>query len=353
MLMRRANSADGAGMTIVPGAPGLVDRAAEAAEPTHAFLRWAWYAATVEESAQSLVALRPDGSALAALIRQPRRIGPFVIGEVPGCYWPFRSVPIAADASGAELAAFLGRRETRGFLGRLWRMGPVCADDPAATLLASAAEAAGWRVLRRQVGTSFDIDFAELRAQGPWPRNSTLSKNRWRERRLNAIGPVSYRSVPASAWEDADLDTVATIEANSWVAQKDGDTKFLDPARRAIWVSAAQDPAVAGLMSLSLMFVGDTPAAFTFCLEAGGTRHCIANGFDQRFAEFSPGKVLLYKDFCEAAERGIERIGWGSGDTGYKSEMGARGGTPILDLLFVRPRPLAALIRPLWRDLAD
>jgi hypothetical protein len=45
----------------------------------------------------------------------------------------------------------------------------------------------------------------------------------------------------------------------------------------------------------------------------------------------------------------VETIGWGAGDPGYKSEMGARPGPDILDLLFVRG-PLAALARPLWRS---
>jgi CelD/BcsL family acetyltransferase involved in cellulose biosynthesis len=96
------------------------------------------------------------------------------------------------------------------------------------------------------------------------------------------------------------------------------------------------------------MTIGREPAAFTFGLEVGKVRYTIANAFDERFARHGPGKLLLYKDFESAAARGIERISWGSGDAGYKSEMGAQPGPAILDLLFVRSRILALPLRRFW-----
>ena len=81
---------------------------------------------------------------------------------------------------------------------------------------------------------------------------------------------------------------------------------------------------------------------------SGATRHYIANSYSERFAGRSPGRILLYRDFQQAAEAGIETIGWGAGDPGYKTEMGAEPGPDILDLLFVRGGVLAALARPFW-----
>jgi CelD/BcsL family acetyltransferase involved in cellulose biosynthesis len=124
--------------------------------------------------------------------------------------------------------------------------------------------------------------------------------------------------------------------------------QFVDPDRRRYWERVAADPVIAPMLFASILSVGGQPAAFTFGLEVGGTRYHIANNFSRRFAEHSAGRFLLTKDFEAAAQRGIQRISWGSGDAGYKTDMGARPGPEIIDLLFVRPALLALPLRRLW-----
>jgi CelD/BcsL family acetyltransferase involved in cellulose biosynthesis len=99
----------------------------------------------------------------------------------------------------------------------------------------------------------------------------------------------------------------------------------------------------------SILWVGDNPVAFTFGLDCGDTRYCIANNFDPRFRKHSPGRILLYEDFQAAAARGVRQVNWGIGDGGYKREMGAEAGAQALDLLFVRNTALAMLAKPFWR----
>ena len=84
-------------------------------------------------------------------------------------------------------------------------------------------------------------------------------------------------------------------------------------------------------------------------LDAGPVRHIVANGYSERFAEGSPGQLLLFRCFTESAAAGVETICWGAGDAGYKCQMGAEPGPEIVDLLIVRGRPLAALLGPVWR----
>jgi len=72
-------------------------------------------------------------------------------------------------------------------------------------------------------------------------------------------------------------------------------------------------------------------------------------GCSKRFAQHGAGKLLLYKDFERAADRGVRCVNWGSGDAGYKGEMGATDGPKIVDLLFVRSRLAAAALRQWWR----
>ena len=347
MLMRGTQSGD---LVIAPATPAAFDAVAAAADPRHAFLRHAWFEAEAGRRLRALVVRRPDGSPLAALPARWAGTG-LRTSAVPGSYWPFRSFPIAADASDAELRALLGRLEVYwGLFGFLWRMGPAPANDPTAERLRELAPQAGWRVLTRRLGTSFEIDFARLHAEGPWPRTSSQASNRRRERKLAAHGELEYRFVTGRDWTEADRGAMAAIEKQSWLSGIGGtaDPKFDDSAQRRVWESAAEDPAIANMIFCSLLRVGGEPAAFAFGIECGGVRHVIANAYSQRFAAFGAGKLLLYRDFERAADRGVTRVDWGSGDAGYKSEMGATEGPEIVDLLFVRGALLAAALRRWW-----
>lgn len=278
-----------------------------------------------------------------------RRHGPLSLAEVPGSYWPFRSFPVAEDADEAALADLLASTEARRVLGRAWRLGPVYADDPTALRLEAASRAAGWTLLSRRLGTCYVVDLDAL--EGPWPSAKTLRKNRWLERRLGEHGELTFSTVTGADWTASAFDTLATIESESWVGRDADprDTKFLHPSSRATWERAIRDPALAGRLVASVLHVGEAPAAFTFRLRCGDALYYIANSYSERFREGSPGRILLYRDFQQAAAEAVATIYWGAGDPGYKSEMGARPGPDIVDLLLVRG-PLAALARPLWRS---
>jgi hypothetical protein len=335
-------------IAVEPGAAQIANSLAGLADPRHAFLRSAWFSAGAGDQLNTIVGRRPDGSPLVAAPVEPRS---FLLKSVPGSYWPLRSFPIAADAADAELAAFLADSAARRALGPAWRLGPVRSDDPTASRLMQAAAAGGWTVLSRTLGTAFILDLAALRAAGPWPKTATLRKNRHIERKLAEQGELEFRQATGDGWTAELFDTLATIERNSWIATKTdaSDAKFMAPAHRLFWEAAAADPGIAAQMHASLLFVGGAPAAFSFFLRSGSFVSLIANSYDERFRQQSPGRVLLYRDFQQLSETGVDTVDWGAGDPGYKSEMGAVPGPAILDHLFVRSPILARLIRPLWR----
>lgn len=328
-----------------------VDLLAEADEPRRAFLRGRWFAAGGDPTLEVVVARADHTRPLAAFPLVSRSIGPLSVKQVAGAYWPFRGVPTDRSASVKDIADALERREVRRALGSVWRMGPAVADDCAVARLRDAARLAGWRCLERPVGSLFCLDLVALRASGQWPSNKGKQKDRWRVRQLEKSGPVTITTYTGVNWTARDRDAIAVIEGASWVGQLEtgGDTKFLDPQLRHYWERAATDPAIAAMICGHILWVGDTPAAFTFGLEAGDTRYCIANNFDKRFNKFSPGRVLLYHDFEDAADRGFARIDWGLGDGGYKGPMGAHEDARVVDLLFVRNRVLATLAGALWQ----
>jgi len=208
-------------------------------------------------------------------------------------------------------------------------------------------------VLARQLGSCFEIDVRALTADGAWPRASTMKKNRWREKKLGEIGALEIRRFTGADWRNEDREAIAAIERSSWLATEAGaGLQFADARQRAIWEAVATDPVLAANMQGSILHIGGAPSAFTFGLRVGATFYQIANNYDERFAQHSPGRTLLIRAFEQAARDGIETISWGSGDAGYKSEMGAREGSEIVDLLFVRSRLLAAALAPLWQRRA-
>lgn len=337
----------------VDGLAASIDAVAMHAAPSHRFLRYGWFAAALQAyggAARTLTVAR-EGAPAAAL--------PFVsagpawlrMAAVPGCYWPFRSFPVRTDA-GVEVAETLLARLAAEV--NVLRIGPVYDGDPGLELLRAAAAAKGWAVLDRFVAESFLLDIAALQAEGTWPRNSTLRKNRFHEKHLGSHGELDWRFVSGADWDADAFDALAQIETSSWIAARtDGsDAKFTAEGHGGFWRAAAADPVVAGMMWAAVLRVDGAPAAFSFDLNAGALKYAIANSYDPAFAKHSPGKLLYYRNLVRAIEDGIATVDWGAGDSGYKRVIGAERGPAIRDWLFVRPGlPAFAgkMLRGVWR----
>lgn len=327
-------------VAIIDGIDGVVSAVAALARPRYRFLRQSWFAAAGGRRPRTLVARRGDRPVIALPIVGA---GPGV-SMVPGCYWPFRSFPVAEDLDDREMATFLRDPGVRRALGPLWRLGPVYADDPALGALRRTANDAGWTLLERRIATSFLLDIDAVRAEGPWPRGSTLRKNRFHEKHLAEHGSLEWRFVSGAQWTAGTFDDLAAIEAKSWHAGS-GDAKFLAGSHRRFWETLARDPVQAAAMGAAILLVGGKPVAFSFDLNVGATRYAIANSYDPAFAKHSPGKCLYYRNLVAGIEDGITTVDWGAGDSGYKRVIGAQPGPEIVDCLFVRGPILGAAAR--------
>ncbi|WEK42791.1 MAG: GNAT family N-acetyltransferase [Candidatus Sphingomonas colombiensis] len=336
----------------VDGLASAIDLVAEAAAPTHRFLRHQWYAAALKAyggAARTLLVSVEDVPALALpmVVAGPAWLK---MAMVPGSYWPFRSFPIAESAGLEVLEAALA---TLARQINALRIGPVYQDDPAAAALVEVARARGWAVVERTVAQSFLLDMVAARAEGAWPRNSTLRKNRFHEKHLGAHGELDWRFLSGNDWPTA-FEALATVEQASWIADRtDGsDAKFTDTGHGAFWRSLADDATLAAMMRGALLSVDGRPAAFSFDLDIGGLRYAIANSYDPAYAKHSPGKLLYYRNLVDALAGGTTRVDWGAGDSGYKSVIGATPGPMIRDWLLLPPglpARLAPLLRLAWR----
>ncbi|ODP37296.1 GNAT family N-acetyltransferase [Sphingomonas turrisvirgatae] len=335
------------------GLASALDTVAGRAAPTHGFLRYGWFAAALAAyggHARTLTVLR-EGAPVLALPFAPTGPAALRIAAVPGCYWPFRSFPVAQDA-GAE--PFDVALDTLARHVNALRIGPVYDDDPALAGLRAAAASRGWVALDRFVAESFLLDMAALRAEGIWPRNSTLRKNRFHEKHIADHGALDWSFVSGAGWRDEAFDDLAAVERKSWIAERtDGsDAKFTTAGHGAFWRAAAADPVVAGMMWAAVLRIDGEPAAFSFDLNAGALKYAIANSYDPRVAKHSPGKLLYYRNLVRAIDDGITTVDWGAGDSGYKRVIGAAAGPAIRDWLFVRPGlpgMIARLAGSLWR----
>lgn len=323
---------------VCEGLSSAIDVVAECGVPTHRFLRHAWFAAALQAYGGRARTWVVERAGVPAIALPVVTVGPQSLGlvQVAGSYWPFRSFPVAGDADPASFDALL---EAAGRDVRVVRMGPVYDDDPALAGLRAAAERRGWRALPRFVAESFLLDMASLRAEGTWPRNSTLRKNRFHEKHLGEHGALDWRFVQGKAWDEPAFEALSDIERGSWIGDRtDGsDAKFASDAHGRFWRLASIDPVIADAMWAAVLRVDGKPAAFSFDLNAGELKYAIANSYLPAFGKHSPGKLLYYRNLVRAIEDGITRVDWGAGDSGYKRTIGAEDGPAIRDWLFVRP----------------
>lgn len=333
------------------GLPPAIDAVAGAAPAPMRFLRRQWYAAAIATygGAPRTVLVRRCDVPVAALPMVPT--GPAALGlwSVPGCYWPFRSFPVAEGSGEAVFAALL---DGVAGVARALRIGPVYDGDCALEGLRAAARR--WAAIDRFVAESFLLDMAALREQGTWPRNSTLRKNRFHEKHLAEAGALDWRFLSGAQWTDDAFDALAAIEAKSWISTRtDGhDAKFTAEGHGGFWRAAARDPVLAGMLWAAMLRIDGEPVAFSFDINAGALKYAIANSYDPRFAKHSPGKLLYYRNLVRALDDGITRVDWGAGDSGYKRVIGAQPGPAIRDWIFARPGlpALAArAMRGIWR----
>lgn len=324
--------------TAFDGLSALIDTVADEAVESHCFLRYQWFAAALAAyggRARTLIVER-DGQPVIALPLVGFGPGIAKLACVPGCYWPFRGFPASADAPGAAFDVLIDRlaHEINGL-----RIGPSHDGDPAVTALVAAARRRGWRVLDRFVADSYLLDMAAARAEGGWPRASTLKKNRFHEKHLAEHGALDWRFLDGGDLLAGGFDQLAAVEEKSWIVTRTdgGDAKFTRRGHGAFWRQAAADPVIADMMWAALLTVDGAPAAFSFDLNLGTLKYAIANSYDPAFAKHSPGKLLYYRNLVRALDDGMTQVDWGAGDGGYKSTIGAQQGPAIRDWLLLRP----------------
>ncbi len=347
-------AADHLTIAAIEGFPPEIDALAEDNLAGHGFLRAAWYRAGVPKGARTLLLRRgesgngADGAVLAAI--PTAMFGPAMAGarKIPGSYWPFRAPLIARDCDILELAHGLSQTAARS-LGPVWRVGPARSDDPATVLLIAAAQLAGWTVLSRPAGTAWVVRLDDDAPKGN-TRTSVARKLRAGWCKLEALGTPQWRTIRGDQWDASVLADLGRIEADSWIARTtDGNgAKFLTPDQRGAWQCMLADRVLAPMLSATILMLDDRPIAFSFDLDDGPVRYGIAGTHVEDLKHCYIGKATNYRAMDDAIAAGQTLMDTGSGDSGYKREMGAVPGYDLADLLFVRSRFAARGLSRIW-----
>jgi hypothetical protein len=160
--------------------------------------------------------------------------------------------------------------------------------------------------------------------------------------------------VRGSDWTPQVLEQLGEIEATSWIPRTtDGsDAKFLTPQQRSQWLSALTDPVLADMLCATILTLDERPVAFCLDLDDGARQYGIAGSYCEDMAPFHVGKMVNYRVMADAIADGQDVLDLGSGDSGYKREMGAVDAYELVDLLFVRNPLLAMALGRVWRSAA-
>jgi len=170
--------------------------------------------------------------------------------------------------------------------------------------LRTATEGRGWWITR----DGGDSPYAEL--PGTWERylQTRSSQRRYdlrrARRRLEACGSVGLRFLtPPECELDPLLDLAFSVEASGWKGQA-GSAIALRPAMRDFLVRYAHRASRVGELRICLLELDSTPIAVEIAVQAHRRFWVLKIGYDERWAQCSPGLQLLTESVRESIESG-------------------------------------------------
>jgi CelD/BcsL family acetyltransferase involved in cellulose biosynthesis len=223
-------------------------------------------------------------------------------------YGILAETPVDRDALCATLFERAPRRVTLGFL------------DSSADLecLDTHARRAGYRVLVRTLEESPVIALGSGQEKYETRLGTNLRRNlRRSRRRLAAEGRVDVEVEDGRRALAEQLEECLRIEALSWK----GTTGTAIVSRldtRCFYDEVAHWAATKGLLRLAFLRLNGRAIAFQLALEDGVAYYPLKGSFDQDYARFSPGILLLHATVSRAFGERLERYELLGGPEKYK-----------------------------------
>lgn len=142
---------------------------------------------------------------------------------------------------------------------------------------------------------------------------------RRRRRRLEERGRVTLERVTGGERLLERLEEGFALEQSGWKAQR-GTAIAQSRKRLAFYTDLAAEAAKAGWLSLYFLRLGKQAIAFQYGLEYGGRYLAMKPGYDERFAEVSPGQLLTEGLIQDCIGRGVTELDLLGDDAPFKRE---------------------------------
>jgi CelD/BcsL family acetyltransferase involved in cellulose biosynthesis len=273
----------------------------------HDFFRL-WLAHFADADALRILVLRDGGGRLTAVLPllalRTRMYGiPLrelrAVANVHSCRFDL----LADDPAGAA-DAFVAHLRSRDDWDLL-RVIDTPAYGRAPTLLAVAHDAG------LPAGLWISQHSPYLRLQAGWEAlESSLDKRfrsslRRRRRRLQHHGHVTVERYGGGAELEEKLAEGLALEARGWKGRA-GTAIAQDPATCEFYRALAAHAAERGELALWFLRVDGQAVAFDLALEYHGRLLLLKTAYDERFANCSPGQLLLEDELRDASRRGLD-----------------------------------------------
>jgi CelD/BcsL family acetyltransferase involved in cellulose biosynthesis len=215
----------------------------------------------------------------------------------------------------------------------------------------------GYRVVRRRAEVS-----PYLPLPGTWDELlDSISKNlrhKWRRSRraLDRDGGLVMRTARQEAEVERDLDIFLQLEAAGWKGRA-GTAILCDPRAELLYRSFARSAARQGWLRLSVLQSHGTPVAVAYGCAFAGRAFRLKSAFDERYADHSPGLVLLAEELQRSIDEGLReydflgstefhKMRWGSRTRNRMTVRGYRGASTVPAYAYrAKLRPMLGKVR--------
>jgi len=128
------------------------------------------------------------------------------------------------------------------------------------------------------------------------------------ERKLKEKGCVEYRFTSGDNVDEA-YQRFLQVEASGWKGSTGTETAILGSQQLQEFYGSLLKPVHANLLpSINELFVDDELVASQFSLRTGDNWYILKIAYDESFADYSPGSLLLHAMVLNAKEAGIKRL---------------------------------------------
>jgi CelD/BcsL family acetyltransferase involved in cellulose biosynthesis len=273
----------------------------ESNSPMH---QYAWVKACTSAFAtdgklQLIVVGADQPSALGPLVVRGRRLNRMEFLGVDALYEP-------TDFPHSDAASLQHLIEALVELRRPLLLRRVLADSPVITALRSAFASKGIVLTRPSAGypwIELDSSWMEPEKKLSSSRRSSLRRG---QRKAEEVGRVSFEVIaPSPSQLPSLLAEMFRVEAANWKGRS-GSALIHDAHRRSFYEQYAVTACEKEILRLCFMKIGSRAIATQLAVEARAGFWLLKVGYDENYANCSPGNLLLVESLKYAASRGLK-----------------------------------------------